>query len=186
MKQVVIWLTGLSGAGKTTISSALLDILKEKNLKVGVLDGDEVRSKITKVYGFSLEEREKFVSEVVYMARNMLEFQHTDAVIVSLISPLRSMRDSARDVLTKYSSAKFIEIFLDIPLEVCEERDVKGLYKKVRAGEIKEFTGIDSPYEVPLNPEILIPHVVQKEKTVEEIALSIYNAIYDQEDATAN
>jgi adenylylsulfate kinase len=186
MKPVVIWLTGLSGAGKTTISSALLDILKKKNLNVDVLDGDEVRSKITRVYGFSIEERKKFVNEVVYMARNMLEFQNVDVVIVSLISPLRSMRDNARDILTKYSNAKFVEIFLDIPLEVCEERDVKGLYKKVRAGEIKEFTGIDSPYEPPLNPEILIPYVVQKEKTVEEIALSVYNAIYDQENTTTN
>jgi adenylyl-sulfate kinase len=179
MNPTVIWFTGLSGAGKTTLSIALAKFLKEKGVKVNMLDGDEVRSKLTKSYGFSLEEREKFVSEVVDMAKNMLEVERTDIVIVSLISPLRSMRDKARNILTKSGSTKFVEIFVDIPLEVCEERDVKGLYKKVRAGEIKEFTGIDSPYEPPHNPEILIPHVVQKEKTVDKIVLSIYNAIYD-------
>jgi adenylylsulfate kinase len=95
------------------------------------------------------------------------------------------MRDNARAALTE-ANTRFIEIYVDVPLEICEERDVKGLYKKVRKGEIKEFTGIDSPYEPPLNPEILIPHIAQKEKTVDEIALTIYNAVYDQENTTTN
>jgi adenylylsulfate kinase len=179
MKKSIIWLTGLSGAGKTTIAKALETICIKNNRKSVIFDGDEVRSRLTKTYGFSMEEREKFVNEVVYMVKQSLDFEGTEVAIVSLISPLRTMRDNARDILTKYSGAKFWEVFVDVPIDICEERDVKGLYKKVRAGEIKEFTGIDSPYEVPLNPEILIPHIVQKEKTVDEIALSIYNAIHD-------
>jgi adenylylsulfate kinase len=179
MKKSVIWLTGLSGAGKTTIAKALQSVFTTNGKKAIIFDGDEVRSRLTKVYGFSMEEREKFVNEVVYMVKQSLDFEGTEVAIVSLISPLRTMRDNARDILTKYSDAKFWEIFVDVPISVCEERDVKGLYKKVRAGEIKEFTGIDSPYESPLNPEILIPHIAQKEKTVDEIALSIYNATHD-------
>ena len=161
MKPIVIWLTGLSGAGKTTVAKALETRLKNENLKVSILDGDAVRNYLIenkgKVYGYSLEERKQFVNNVIYMARNQLEFQKTDVVIVAMISPLQSMRNNARDILTKYCDANFIEVYIDTPLEICEQRDPKGLYKKARAGEIKNFTGIDSIYERAINAEVIIP-----------------------------
>ena len=189
MKPTVIWITGLSGAGKTTIALALKDYLVKKNLKVGLLDGDVVRKYLQenkeRVYGFSLEDRNQFVNNVIYIARNMLEFQNVDIVIIALISPLREMRDNARDIFTKYSGARFIEVFMDTPLETCEQRDPKGLYKKARAGEIKDFTGIDSPYEVPEFPEVRIhPRSALRstlfgEMTVDRAVEIIYNFIHD-------
>jgi adenylylsulfate kinase len=120
MKPIVIWLTGLSASGKSTIALALRDYLVEKNNKVGLLDGDEVRKYLKenkeRVYGFSIEERKQFVNNVVYIGRNMIEFQNVDIVIIALISPLREMRDNARDIFEKYSNAKFIEVYLDTPL----------------------------------------------------------------------
>lgn len=183
MKPTVVWITGLSGAGKTTVAKALY----EKCIfqcKTGFLDGDNIRNYFEenkgRVYGFSIEERKQFVNNVVYMARNMIEFQATKIVIVALISPLREMRDSARDILTKYCDARFIEVFMDTPLEICEQRDPKGLYKKVRAGEIKDFTGIDSPYEASEWPEIRIHprSTLFGEMTVERAVNIIYNTIH--------
>jgi adenylyl-sulfate kinase len=177
MKPIVVWLTGLSGAGKTTIANALYQKCIFQ-CKTGLLDGDVIRKYLeenkVKNYGSSLEDRKQFVNNVVYIARNMIEFQATKIVIVALISPLKEMRDTARDILTKYSSAQFIEVFVDTPLEICEQRDPKGLYKKARAGEIKEFTGIDSPYEAPLHPEVII---ASSEMTVERAVDIIYNRI---------
>ena len=110
----------------------------------------------------------------------MIEFQKTEVVIIALISPLKEMRNTARDILTKYSNARFIEVFMDTPLEICEERDPKGLYKRARAGEIKDFTGIDSPYEVPTRPEIRIyPRTTLGEMTVDKTVALIYNCIYE-------
>jgi adenylyl-sulfate kinase len=185
MKKTVIWITGLSGAGKTTVAKALESHLKAENVKVGLLDGDEVRKYLKenkeKNYGFSLEDRKQFVNNIVYMARNMFEVQAAKIVIVALISPLKNMRECAKDILTKYSGVRFIEVFLDTPIEVCEERDPKGLYKKARAGEIKDFTGIDSPYEVPEFPEIRIHHrTTLGEMTVDKAVDIIYNKIYDK------
>jgi len=178
MKPTVVWLTGLSGAGKTTVANALYQKCIFQ-CKTGLLDGDVIRKYLeenkVKNYGFSLEDRKQFVNNVVYIARNMIEFQATKIVIVALISPLKEMRDTARDILTKYSSAQFIEVFVDTPLEICEERDPKGLYKKVRAGEIKEFTGIDSPYEAPEFPEIVITDEVAVERAVDIIYNQIHN-----------
>jgi len=111
----------------------------------------------------------------VYSARNMFEFQKAEIVIVSMISPLKEMRDNARDILTKYCKAQFIEVYMDTPLEICEQRDPKGLYKKVRAGEIKDFTGIDSPYQIPEFPEVSI----SREMTVEKAVDIIYNRIHN-------
>lgn len=183
MKPTIVWITGLSGAGKSTIALALRDYLVEKNNKVGLLDGDEVRKYLKenkeRVYGFSIEERKQFVNNVVYIGRNMIEFQNVDIVIIALISPLREMRDNARAIFEKYSNAKFIEVFMDTPLEICEERDPKGLYKKARAGEIKDFTGIDSPYEASEFPEVRIHprSTLFGEMTVAKAVDIIYNRI---------
>jgi adenylyl-sulfate kinase len=156
MKPTVVWITGLSGAGKTTVANALYQFYKNGGYKVGLLDGDVVRASLEVPLGYTLQDREKFVNTVTYMASNMLSFQKAEIVIVALISPLRSMRASARHIIETYCDGRFIEVFLDTPLEICEERDPKGLYRKARAGEIKEFTGIDSPYEAPEFPEVRI------------------------------
>jgi len=111
----------------------------------------------------------------------MITFQKAKLVIVAMISPLQSMRNNAREILTKYCDANFIEVFLDTPLEICEERDPKGLYKKARAGEIKDFTGIDSPYEAPEFPEVRIhpKSTLFGEMTVERAVDIIYNRIHN-------
>jgi adenylyl-sulfate kinase len=183
MEKAVIWLTGLSGSGKTTVAKALEARLKADGVKIGVLDGDDVRKYLKenkgRDYGFTIEDRKQFVNNVVYMASNMFQFQKTEVVIVALISPLKEMRDIARDILTKYCNARFIEVYMDTPLEICEERDPKGLYKKARAGEIKDFTGIDSPYEVPEFPEVRIhPRSTAYGKmTVDRAVDIVYNRI---------
>jgi adenylyl-sulfate kinase len=184
MKPIVIWITGLSGSGKTTVAKALYNKLIFQ-CKTGLLDGDDIRKYLeenkVKKYGFSLEDRKQFVNNVAYIARNMIEFQATEVVIVALISPLREMRDNARDLLERYSNVKFIEVFMDTPLEICEQRDPKGLYKKVRAGEIKDFTGIDSPYEVPEFPEFRIHprSTLYGEMTVDRVVNMLYNRVQE-------
>jgi adenylyl-sulfate kinase len=179
MKPTVIWITGLSGAGKTTTANALKDFLKEKGYKVGTVDGDDVRRLFDKPVGFSIMDRIKANNAAVYAARNMFEFQKVEIVIVSMISPLKEMRDNARDLLTKYCKARFIEVYMDTPLEICEQRDSKGLYKKARTGEIKDFTGIDSPYQIPEFPEVRIhPNsTLFGEMTVDRAVNIIYNRI---------
>jgi len=181
MKPTVVWLTGLSGAGKTTIANALFERCKNQ-YRTGVVDGDVLRAKYDKPKGFDMKSRERMVSEAVYCAKNMLTFQKADLVIVAMISPLRSMRDEARDILTKYCNANFIEVYMDTPLEICEQRDPKGLYKKARAGEIKDFTGIDSPYEAPEFSEVRIHprSTLFGEMTVDRAVNIIYNQIYNK------
>ena len=182
MKPIVIWLTGLSGAGKTSIGKALYDKLKN-DYKIGFLDGEEVRKSLEekkeRIYGFSLKERSQFINNVVYMARNMIEFQETKIIIVALISPLEEMRKNARDLLKKYSNAIFIEVHVDTPIEICEQRDTKGLYKKAKAGEIKDFTGIDSPYERTPFPEVRINYetTLYGKMTIERSVDLIFNRI---------
>ena len=180
MNKTVVWITGLSGAGKTTIANALYEKCKEQ-YRTGIVDGDILRSKYDKPIGFDMNSRQRMVSEAIYCAKNMLTFQQADLVIVAMISPLRSMRDNARELLSKYANARFIEVFMDTPLEICEQRDPKGLYKKARAGEIKDFTGIDSPYEVPKFPEIRIypKSTLFGEMTVERAADIIYNHLHN-------
>jgi adenylyl-sulfate kinase len=176
MKKTVVWITGLSGAGKTTVANALYEKCKDQ-YRTGIVDGDILRSRYDKPKGFDMASRQRMVSEAIYCTKNMLMFQKADLVIVAMISPLRSMRNEARDLLTKYANARFIEVFMDTPLEICEERDPKGLYKKARAGEIKEFTGIDSPYEAPEFPEVRIHprSTAYGEMTVERAVDIIYN-----------
>jgi adenylyl-sulfate kinase len=177
MKKTVIWLTGLSGAGKTEIANTLFEKYKDQH-KIGVVDGDALRAKYDKPFGFDMTSRQRMVSEAIYCAKNMLVFQKVNLVIVAMISPLKSMRDNARELLTKYCDANFVEVFVDTPLWLCEERDPKGLYKKARAGEIKDFTGIDSPYERPVLPEVHLHHETTLDKmTVEKAVDIIYNRI---------
>lgn len=144
---VTIWFTGLSGAGKSTISQAVEKELKSFNLKVEVLDGDVVRQNLTKGLGFSKPDRDENIRRVGFVA-NLLT-RNEVIVIVSAISPYREIRDEVR-----HQIGNFVEVYVNAPLAICEQRDVKGLYKKARAGEIKNFTGINDPYEPPLTPEV--------------------------------
>lgn len=144
---VTMWFTGLSGAGKTTISRAVEKEVKSYGYKVEVLDGDVVRQNLTKGLGFSKEDRDENVRRVAFVASLLTRNQVI--VLVSAISPYREIREEVRQRI-----GNFIEVYVNAPLAVCEQRDVKGLYKKARSGEIKNFTGIDDPYEPPLNPEV--------------------------------
>ena len=147
-KARVIWFTGLSGAGKTTLAEKLAAYLKENGVKCELLDGDTVRN-IFPQTGFSKKERDEHVKRMGFLA-SMLE-RNGITVIASFISPYRESRDFVRKMCRN-----FVEVYVSTSLEVCEKRDVKGLYKKARRGEIKSFTGIDDPYEAPLHPEITI------------------------------
>ena len=153
----VIWFTGLSGAGKTTLAEKLAAYLKAKGEKCELLDGDTVRN-IFPQTGFTKKERNEHVKRMGFLA-SMLE-RNGVTVLASFISPYRESRDFVRKMCRN-----FVEVYVSTSLEVCEKRDVKGLYRKARNGEIKSFTGIDDPYEPPLNPEITINTA---EETVEE------------------
>jgi len=148
IKPSVIWFTGLSGAGKSTISEAVYERFKKKGLKIEHLDGDAVRS-IFPMTGFSKEERNRHIKRVGFLA-SMLE-KNGVFVIASFISPYKESRDFVRNLCSN-----FREVYVSTPLTECERRDSKGLYAKARKGEIKQFTGIDDPYEVPQNPEITV------------------------------
>lgn len=146
-----LWMTGLSGSGKSTIAGVLEDALFQKGVHVFILDGDNLRHGLNADLTFSLAGRSENVRRTAHVAKLM-----TDAglvVICALISPMRQDRDFARSL---FEQGEFIEIHVDTPISVCQDRDPKGLYAKVKSGEIKEFTGIDSPYEIPINPEIKI------------------------------
>ncbi|TVQ42590.1 MAG: adenylyl-sulfate kinase [Gloeocapsa sp. DLM2.Bin57] len=149
MKQrgVTVWFTGLSGAGKTTITTAVAQFLREQGYPLEVLDGDIVRENLTKGLGFSKADRDENIRRIGFVA-NLLT-RHGVIVLVSAISPYREIREEVRGKI-----GDFVEVFVNAPLAVCEGRDVKGLYKRARAGEIKSFTGIDDPYEPPVNPEV--------------------------------
>ena len=148
-KGVAIWMTGLSGAGKTTISIPLVVKLREMGYRVQSLDGDVVRKKLTKDLGFTKEDRDKNIERVTFVAEMLVK--HGTIAVCAFISPYKEERQYARCEI-----GRFIEVYVECPLEVCEERDVKGLYKLARAGEIKNFTGIDDPYEPPENAEIVV------------------------------
>ncbi|MBK5229483.1 MAG: adenylyl-sulfate kinase [Actinobacteria bacterium] len=145
----VIWFTGLSGSGKTTIAHIVEEKLLDAGVPVEILDGDVVRENLSKGLGFSEEDRNTNIRRIAFVA-HLLQRNGT-FVITAAISPYRAIRDEARSMIKD-----FVEVFADAPLEVCEERDVKGLYAKARAGEIKGFTGIDDPYEAPENAEVVL------------------------------
>ncbi len=144
---VAVWFTGFSGAGKSTIAEALTKKLQTEGYNLEVLDGDEIRENLTKDLGFSKEDRDTNIRRIGFVAK--LLARNGIIVLVPVISPYRAIREEMRANIRN-----FVEVFVNAPLSVCEERDVKGLYKKVRAGQIKQFTGIDDPYEPPTNPEI--------------------------------
>jgi adenylylsulfate kinase len=145
----VVWFTGLSGAGKSTLARALVPRLQALGRAVEELDGDEVRTHLSKGLGFSREDRDTNIARIAFVAR--LLAKHGVLVIVAAVSPYRAARDAARAAI-----GEFVEIHVAPPLETCIERDVKGLYKKAIAGEIDRFTGISDPYEPPLSPELTI------------------------------
>ena len=149
MKQrgVAVWFTGFSGAGKSTIADALTKKLKSEGYQLEVLDGDEIRENLTKDLGFSKEDRDTNIRRIGFVAK--LLARNGVIVLVPVISPYRAIREEMRTNIDN-----FLEVFVNAPLSVCEDRDVKGLYKQVRAGKIKQFTGIDDPYEPPTNPEV--------------------------------
>jgi adenylylsulfate kinase len=146
-----VWLTGLSGSGKSTIAVQLEKHLLERGVRTYILDGDNIRHGLNKNLGFSPEDRTENIRRIGEVAKLF-----TEAGLVTLtafISPYRADRDQVRSIMQE---GDFVEVFVDCPVEVCEERDVKGLYKKARAGEIKEFTGISAPYEAPAKAELTI------------------------------
>lgn len=161
----VIWLTGLSGAGKSTIALHLKSRLAEQGLGVVVLDGDELRHGLCRDLGFSSEDRSENIRRVGEVAR--LFRDSGVCVIAALISPFAKDRCAVREVI----GDGFFEVFVNTPLAICEERDVKGLYAKVRRGELKHFTGLSSPYESPLAPDIHLDGAVGE--TVDEQVTSI-------------
>ena len=148
-----VWFTGLSGAGKSTLATALASELAGKGLKVEILDGDEVRTNLSKGLGFSREDRDTNIRRIGYVAR--LLARNGAGVIAAAISPYREVRAEVRRSIES-DGAAFIEVFVKCPLDVLVERDVKGLYKKALAGEIKEFTGVSDPYEAPVDPDVTV------------------------------
>jgi adenylylsulfate kinase len=149
----VIWFTGLSGAGKTTLSRSVSRELVALGHKVEILDGDEVRENLSRGLGFSREDRDENVRRIGFVAR--LLARNGVVVLASAISPYRQSRDDVRKALDN-DDLPFVEVFVRAPLEVLIERDVKGLYKKAIAGEIKNFTGISDPYEPPESPSLVV------------------------------
>ena len=157
-KGACLWFTGLSGSGKSTPADAVLPLLEKRGRTVTVLDGDVVRTHLTKGLGFGKEDRDTNVRRVGYVASEIV--RHGGLVVCALVSPYRETRAEVREMVGE----GYIEVFVDTPLDVVEARDVKGWYAKARAGEVKEFTGVSDPYEPPLEPEM---RLLTEDTTVE-------------------
>ncbi len=158
-----LWFTGLSGAGKSTVANVVIQELRARGMKVESLDGDVVRTHLSKGLGFSKEDRDTNIRRIGFVAQ--LLSRNGVVAVVSAISPYRAVRDEVREMVTD-----FVEVYVKAPLETVMARDVKGLYRKAIAGEIKEFTGISDPYEEPLNPELVLE---TDKETVEESARKV-------------
>jgi len=161
-KSLMIWFTGLSGSGKSTVANALEQYLVGKKIHTFTLDGDNIRLGINADLGFSTEDRTENLRRIGHVGKLMV-----DAGLVCLaafVSPLNQDRAALKEIIGK---ERFIEIFVDTPIEVCEERDVKGLYAKARRGEIKDFTGVNAPFEAPEHPDLVI------DTSIEELAASV-------------
>lgn len=164
-KSVILWFTGLSGAGKSSLAHAVEERLHLAGCKTFVLDGDNVRHGLCRDLGFSVEDRVENIRRIGEVAKLFLEAGVI--AMTAFISPFRSERDAARQLVPQ---GEFLEIYCRCSLDVCEDRDVKGLYKKARAGEIKNFTGISSPYEEPINPELVVDTGSQSiDKSVDDV-----------------
>jgi adenylylsulfate kinase len=172
-KGIVIWLTGLSGAGKTTLARALARDLQAAGLNVEVLDGDQMRQTLCRGLGFSREDRDENIRRIGFVAR--LLARNGVVVLASAISPYRQSRDDVRRAI-EGDGARFFEVFVRCPIEVLIERDVKGLYRKALAGQIKNFTGIDDPYEEPLSPDCIVDSSVE---SVQESAARILSSLFE-------
>jgi len=168
-RAVVIWMTGLSGAGKTTLSYALEKSLFEKGFFVQTLDGDNIRTGINRNLGFSEQDRYENIRRIAEISRLFLDCGII--TIASFISPTKEIRTMAREVI---GPDDFIEIYVNAPLSVCESRDIKGLYSKARKGEIRQFTGIDAPYEAPESPGI---EIRTNEMSVDESVKKMLNIL---------
>ncbi len=159
------WFTGLSGAGKSTIANAFEQRLHAAGRVTYLIDGDNVRHGLNRDLGFSAGDRAENIRRIAEVARLMVDAGLI--VLVSAISPFRADRDGARHL---FDREQFVEVFVDAPFSVCEQRDVKGLYARARRGEVAQFTGLTSPYEVPLFPEVVLPtHVLSPEVCVERL-----------------
>jgi len=169
---VIVWLTGLSGSGKSTIAVELEHALVENKQQAYILDGDNIRHGLNKNLGFSPEDRSENIRRIGEVAK--LFVGANIITITAFISPYREDRDSARALANE---GEFIEVYVKCPLDVCEQRDTKGLYKKARAGEVKKFTGISAPYEEPSNPEITID---SSKLSVEESTRAILNYLEEK------
>ena len=163
-----IWLTGLPSAGKTTIARAVEKRLLDEGRKVEVLDGDVVRTHLTKGLGFSREDRDENVRRIGFVAD--LLSRNGVVVLCPVIAPYRSVRDEVREM----HGDRFVEVYVSTPLDECSERDVKGLYAKQKAGELKGLTGVDDPYEPPLSPEVVVP---THEQTLDESVETVWRAL---------
>jgi bifunctional enzyme CysN/CysC len=167
----VIWFTGISGAGKSTIALVVEERLRAGQLPVHNLDGDALRHGLNRDLGFSDEDRVENIRRVGELARL---FNNVGMIVlVAIISPFRAQRDAARDL---FEPGRFVEVHVDTPLEVAEGRDVKGLYRRARSGELKNFTGIDSPYEAPLHPEV---HIDSSFASADEAADEVLRVLHD-------
>jgi adenylylsulfate kinase len=149
-KGFTLWFTGLSGSGKTTITNVLVKELRKRDVPLEVLDGDIVRENLSKGLGFSKEDRDTNIRRIAFVA-NLLS-RNGVPVITAAISPYKEIRNEAREMMDD----RFVEAYVKASVEVCEQRDVKGLYAKARSGEIKEFTGVSDPYEPPESPELVL------------------------------
>jgi len=165
-----IWFTGLSGSGKSTVAMEVESALLRNGRPAYVLDGDNIRHGLNGDLGFSAEDRNENVRRVAEVARLMADAGVV--ALVPLVSPYRSARDNAR-ALSEAAGIRFIEVFVDTPIEICEQRDPKGLYAKARAGEITGFTGIDDPYEAPVGPDLRLTPADGEPSTMAEMVLEI-------------
>jgi adenylylsulfate kinase len=171
-KSVILWFTGLSGAGKSTLAHCVEEALHQRGCRTFVLDGDNIRHGLCGDLGFSIEDRSENIRRISEVAKLMME-----AGVITLtafISPFRQERENARQI---FPHGEFLEIYCKCPLEVCEQRDVKGLYKKAREGKIKDFTGISSPYEEPLKPELVVETA---QRSLEECADQVLDMLVER------
>lgn len=168
-KAVTIWMTGLSGSGKTTVAKYLEKLLHQEGFLTQLLDGDNIRSGINNNLGFSDEDRKENIRRIAEVSKL---FNNCGVITINcFVSPTREIRAMASEIIGK---KQFVEVYVNTPLEICEKRDVKGLYKKARAGEIKDFTGIDAPFETPEHPSV---EIKTENKTPEQSANELYNQV---------